>query len=211
MNTNKSIDHIVYAVSDLDTASKEFEKKLGVAPIFGGYHTTEGTKNALINLQNDMYLEIIAIDHSNTNSTQKRWMGVDVLTKDQITRFALKSKNLIKDSTILKKYHPAMGSLKNGSRHTTNGQVLQWELLMPLPTPEVTLIPFLLDWSRSESHPHKLLPNMGCSLISINATHPTPEKVQPILKELGYNLNIKKQEQISLQVTLDTPNGIIHL
>ncbi|WP_299683422.1 VOC family protein [uncultured Dokdonia sp.] len=211
MNTNRTIDHIVYAVSDLDTACKEFEKKLGVTPIFGGHHTSEGTKNALINLQDGMYLELIAIDHSNKNSMQNRWMGVDVLTKNQITRFALKSKNLEKDSTILKKYHPAMGGLKNGSRHTASGLVLQWELLMPLPTPEVELIPFVLDWSKSNTHPHELLPNMGCSLVDIYATHPTPEKIRPYFKELAYNLNIEKQEQITLQVTLNTPNGIIHL
>ncbi|GGG28854.1 hypothetical protein GCM10011344_32090 [Dokdonia pacifica] len=211
MNTNRSIDHIVYAVSDLDIASKEFEKKIGVAPVFGGHHTTEGTKNALINLQDGMYLELIAIDHNNKNLIQNRWMGVDVLTRNQVTRFALKSKDLIKDSRILKKYHPAMGTFKKGSRHTASAQVLQWELLMPLPTPEVELIPFVLDWSKSDTHPHDILPNMGCSLVNIQATHPTPEKILPFLKEIGYNLKIEEKQQISIKITLNTPNGIIHL
>ncbi|WP_299767920.1 VOC family protein [uncultured Dokdonia sp.] len=211
MNTNRTIDHIVYAVSDLDLARKEFEKKLGVTPIFGGHHTTEGTKNALINLQDGMYLELIAIDHNTKNSIQNRWMGVDVLTKNQITRLALKSKNLAKDSRILKKYHPAMGLQKQGSRHTASGLVLQWELLMPLPTPEVELIPFMLDWSKSNTHPHDILPNMGCKLVEIRATHPTPEKVQPFLKEIGYHFHIEKGEQITLQAVLETPNGIIHI
>lgn len=211
MNTNRSLDHIVYAVSDLDLASKELEKKLGVAPIFGGHHTTEGTKNALINLQDGMYLELIAIDHQHKNIIQNRWMGIDILTKNQITRFALKSENLAKDSITLKKYNPIMGILKKGSRHTASGQVLQWELLMPLPTPEVDLVPFIIDWSESDTHPHEVLPDMGCTLIEMYATHPTPEKITPILEELKYDLRIEKSNKTTIQITLDTPNGIVHL
>jgi len=142
---------------------------------------------------------------------QNRWMGVDVLTKNQITRLALKSEDLARDSHILKKYHPAMGIQKNGSRHTASGQVLQWEILMPLPTPEVELIPFVLDWSKSNTHPHDILPNMGCKLVEIRATHPTPEKIQPILKEIGYHFQIDIGKQIAFHAVLETPNGIIHL
>ena len=211
MNTNNSLDHIVYAVSDLDLASKELEQKLGVAPIFGGHHTTEGTKNALINLKDGMYLELIAIDHNNKNIIQNRWMGVDLLTKNQITRFALTSEDLAKDSITLKKYDPTMGVLKKGSRYTASGHTLQWELLMPLPTPEVDLIPFMLDWSKSDTHPHKVLPDMGCTLIEMYATHPTPEKITPILEALGYDLRIEKSNQTTIHITLDTPNGIVHL
>ncbi len=190
---------------------RSFEKTTGIAPIFGGFHSTEGTKNALINLQDGMYLELIAIDITNKEITKNRWMGIDLLTKNQVTRFALKSNDLITDSRILKTYHPDMGTSKEGSRHTTTGDVLRWELLMPLASPEVDIMPFMLDWSASDTHPHDMLPDMNCSLLELYATHPTPEKIIPFLKELGYPIRIDKQHIVSLQLTLNTPNGIVHL
>lgn len=156
-----------------------------------------------------MYLEFIAIDETNLKITKDRWMGVDVLTKNQITRFALKSNDLISDSTILKAYNPAMGITSGGSRHTATGTILQWELLMPLATPEVELIPFILDWSRSEAHPHDMLPDMGCTLIALRATHPTPENIMPFFKQLWYDLEIEKSNTVTLQLTLNTPKGIV--
>ena len=123
----KTIDHIVYTVSDLDRATIEFEKMTGVRPIFGGYHPSQGTKNALINLDNGAYLELLAKDDSNTNVKPPRWMGVDFLTKDQITRFALKSNTLKKDARFLQKFDAQMGQISGGSRSTTSGSLLQWE------------------------------------------------------------------------------------
>ncbi|MEP0263817.1 VOC family protein [Dokdonia sp.] len=207
----RKIDHIVYAVSNLDEAIKVFEKATGISPIFGGYHTTEGTKNALVNLQDGVYLEFIAIDETNLKVPKDRWMGIDLLTKNQVTRFALKSNDLISDSTILKRYNSAMGTKKEGSRHTVTGALLQWELLMPLATPEVELIPFILDWSTSEMHPHDMLPDMNCTLIELYATHPKPESISPFLDQLAYHLRIEKSNIISLRLTLNTPNGIVHL
>ncbi len=211
MNIRRKIDHIVYAVSNLDYAVAAFEKLTGITPIFGGYHTTEGTKTALINLQDGMYLEFIAIDTTNLAITQNRWMGIDVLTKNQVTRFAIKSNDLEKDSIILKTYNSDMGKKKGGSRHTATGELLQWELVMPLAYPEVEIIPFALDWSASEVHPHTMLPDMKCLLIDLQATHPTPEKITPFLKQLDCDLRIEKKDFISLQLTLNTPNGIVQL
>ena len=48
--TNERIDHLVYAVPDLEKAIKEIEKKFGIAPVKGGQHKSQGTHNALLNL-----------------------------------------------------------------------------------------------------------------------------------------------------------------
>jgi hypothetical protein len=208
---NKPIDHIVYSVTDLDEAVNEFEQKLGIKPILGGYHKTFGTKNALINLNNQMYLELLAADDSNSDIAQPRWMGVDLLTKNQITRWAVKSNSLDKDSAILKKYNQKMGEIREGSRITADGSLLQWQLIMPLPAPEVELIPFFLDWSKTEKHPSQLLPNMGCELIAFYATHTNPILAAGILKELESSLEIKTSNEISLKAVIKCPNGILEI
>jgi len=58
------IDHIVLAVPNLEEGILWLEKKLGVRPAYGGQHLTEGTHNALLNLGNNCYLELLAIDFS---------------------------------------------------------------------------------------------------------------------------------------------------
>lgn len=207
----RQIDHIVYTVLDLDTAISDFEKQLGVRPIFGGYHTTFGTKNALINLDNGIYLELLAADETNTDVKPPRWMGVDLLTRNQITRWALKSDNLEKDRVPLKMYNPEMGNIRSGSRNTASGSLLQWQLIMPLPSPEVELIPFMVDWSTSETHPHNELPNMNCELLELIATHPNPDLFSEAFQALGLKFRIDQSEEIGLKLRLNCPKGIIEI
>jgi len=142
---SRKIDHIVYAVQNLDIVIEEFEAKLGVRPIFGGFHKSFGTKNALVSLGENCYLELLAADNKNTEVAKPRWKGVDMLQKNQITRCALKSNQLSVDSSILKIENPEMGTIRRGSRNIENGALLQWDLIMPLPHPEVELLPFMVD------------------------------------------------------------------
>ncbi|MFK7811342.1 MAG: VOC family protein [Maribacter sp.] len=202
---------MVYAVSDLDKAITEFEQLSGVRPIFGGYHSSFGTKNALINLTNGIYFELIANDSSNKKIPPPRWMGVDFLTKNQTTRWALKSNVLERDAYILKKYNPDMGKVRNGSRNTADGTLLQWELIMPLTAPEVEISPFMVDWSKTEKHPSEILPNMNCELQEFYAIHPNPEIFEELFKDLNFDLNIQKGSIPKIKVVLKTPNGIVTL
>ena len=205
------IDHIVYTVFDLDKSVDDFEKLLGVRPIFGGYHKTFGTKNALVNLDNGIYLELLAADNSNTEVQRPRWMGVDVLKEEQITRWALKSDTLEKDGLAVKGINSKMGRISGGSRNTVDGKLLQWELLMPLPLPEVELMPFMVDWSKSETHPHDEMPNMGCELLELYGTHPNPGSYLEIINTLKVPLRIKKSTETRLRMRLKCHKGILEL
>jgi len=209
--SKRQLDHIVYTVFDLDSAISDFEQKLGVRPIFGGYHKTFGTKNALINLDKGMYLELLAADDTNTVAKPPRWMGIDVLTENQITRWALKSEQLDTDSSILNAYNTKMGSISGGSRSTVKGSLLKWQLVLPLPTPEVEIIPFMVDWSQTETHPNDELPNMGCKLVELYGTHPDPDQFGETFEKLGLEFQIKKAEKIVLKAILKCPKGTIKI
>lgn len=204
-------DHLVYTVPNLEAAIDDLEAKLGVRPVFGGYHDTQGTKNALINLDHGAYLEILAADDNNTAIPPPRWMGVDVLTKAQMTRWALKSADLPADSKILREYDAAMGTIFGGSRQTAGGGWLRWEMILPTATPEVEVIPFMVDWRRSDIHPHEALPDMGCSLVELCATHPEPELIIPVLEQLGAKLRVEKGTTAALRAKIECPFGIIEL
>ncbi len=210
MNINRTIDHIVYAVHDLEQGMQQIEKLLGIAPIFGGYHTNQGTKNAVLNLGNQCYLEIITIDHENKNISAPRWMGVDFLTSSQITRWSLKSKYLSRDSIVIKNYNNSMGTIHGGQRKMSDGNLLTWEMILPLAEPEVEVVPFMTDWQNSEVHPTESLEEK-CQLLELNVFHPTPELIQPVFDELDIHLNISKSEIPSIKIKVQCPNGIIEI
>lgn len=202
------IDHLVYAVPDLDKASDELEEALGVRPVFGGYHKTIGTKNALINLGQSCYLEILAIDLTNTSVTS-RWMGVDHINEASMSRWALKSTNLTQDQAILKSYNPEMGNTYEGSRETPSGSQLKWNMILPLANPAIELAPFMVDWSGSSAHPTDSLPDV-CPLISIHFSHPEPQRAQDMFEELSIGTTIEKSE-IKIEAHIQGKKGVVIL
>ena len=147
----KRVDHLVYAVRNLEESMDYFEAAVGVRPVIGGRHQTFGTKNALVKLDKGMYLEILAIDEENSKIAPPRWMGVDLLTKNQITRWAVTSTDLKRDSALLEVYKTGLGKITNGARNTPDGKILQWKLTVPMDQPEVELVPFCIDWSNDYS------------------------------------------------------------
>ena len=54
-----SVDHLIIAVKDLNQATNDYEKVLGVSPCWKGKHTELGTKNALFNFET-IYLELLS-------------------------------------------------------------------------------------------------------------------------------------------------------
>lgn len=204
------IDHIVYAVPDLEKAIIDFEKLTGIRPTFGGYHTTRGTKNAVVNLGNTCYLELIAIDEENKEVSAPRWMGVDFIEKAQMVRFALKSDDLKKDSAILQKYNPQMGEINGGQRQMSNGKMLTWEMILPLAAPAVDIVPFMTDWRKSEVHPTDSMAK-ECEFIAFKFTHPNPEMILEVLNELGMTAEVLKGEKIKIKAIVNSPKGIVEI
>ena len=54
-----SVDHIIIAVEDLPKAINNYTKLLGFPPTWKGFHSDQGTENALFPLEN-LYIELLA-------------------------------------------------------------------------------------------------------------------------------------------------------
>lgn len=202
----RQVDHLVYCVHDLETTIEHFTDAYGITPVIGGRHLHKGTRNGIISLGNDSYLEILAIDKDNKNVTGNRWMGIDHLQQPKMTRWAMKSDDIRSDLTAIKNIRPDLCQIDIGQRITPSGQVLKWNMSVPLPDPEVEIIPFFLDWSDSEAYPSQGLEQL-CTLKKIEITHPQPKEIQLMYKELGLELKITESSEASIMVTFEGPKG----
>src|SRR5215210_173965 len=88
------IDHLVYAVPDLDRGVAHIEQLLGVRATPGGRHAGRGTHNALLALGPKTYLEIIGPDPAQTDTGKPFWFGVDGLTAPALVTWAAAAGNL---------------------------------------------------------------------------------------------------------------------
>lgn len=207
---HRQIDHLVYCVPDLNTGIKQFEALLGVTAIIGGKHLDKGTQNALINLGDQCYLELLTVDQDNAIIASPRWMGVDVLTLPKLTRWALKTNDIIADQQIIKAYNPDLSHLIGGQRQLTSGKFLHWQMTRPLATPEVELMPFITDWSASELHPCDQLPEQ-CTLVNLKLYHPAPESIKKNLTILLGEIEIERSEVVKINAIIDSPKGRIEI
>jgi len=208
INIGREIDHIVYAVKDLDQAMIAIAEVTGVTPVVGGCHTHKGTKNALIHLGNKCYLELITVDEANLNIKGPRWMGVDLIDSPRITRWSLKSDDLASDAELLKAYQNDMGVIDKGSREMNNGQLLQWAMILPLSHPAVEIIPFVTDWQQADIHPTDQLQE-ACALIDITLTHPDPHMINDTMRNLGLTTVVEASPVVSIEIKIECPNGLV--
>ncbi|MEM1122042.1 MAG: VOC family protein [Bacteroidota bacterium] len=203
---NRAIDHIVLSVPNLEEGVRWLETLTGVTATFGGYHPTKGTKNALVNIGNQCYLGILTTDVENQSIEAPRWMGVDLIQSPTITRWSLKSTDLVQDSKILNTYQSDLGTIEGGQRKTSNGQVLAWEMIVPLAEPAVDILPFMTDWQQSDIHPTDSLPVQG-ELVHLKLSHPTPDTLQPVFDELNVDLVVEKAAIPTIHLVLETAKG----
>ena len=71
------LDHIVFGASSLEEGTNFLEKKLSTKLSDIGYHDFMGTHNRVIKVDNDIYLEIIAINPSSNSPKKDRWFNLD--------------------------------------------------------------------------------------------------------------------------------------
>ncbi|MCB8942971.1 MAG: VOC family protein [Ardenticatenaceae bacterium] len=209
------IDHIIYAVHDLEAGMDTIEKLLGERPYYGGQHPNQGTHNALLSLGEDVYLEIIAKDPDQPSPSVPRSFGLDKLAQPRLVTWAVRTHDM--PATIAEArangYNP--GERVAGGRNRADGRPLFWEStkrpesLTGKTPPGDWLIPFIIDWGGTP-HPAEGQPSHA-HLVSLTATHPNPTAVQEILHALDLHLEVEEGEEAALIATIDGLNGRITL
>ena len=137
------IDHVVYAVGDLDAAAARFEELYGLASTPGGTHPTWGTGNRIIPLGGARYLELIAIVEPAVAASTV----LGQVIADRIARgdrwFAL----CLADDEIGVTAGRLGLTVEEGSRTLPDGRIVSWKgagIDDPRRTPD---LPFFIGWT----------------------------------------------------------------
>jgi hypothetical protein len=204
-----SIDHLVYAVPDLDAGIAQIERLLGVRAARGGKHTGRGTHNALLSLGGSSYLEIIAPDPHQADPPTPRAFGLDRRREPGLVTFAVRVPDIEHRAEQARAAGYDPGLILTMSRHLPNGDELRWELSANLELPGDGVVPFLIQWEPGH-HPSETAP-AGARLVDLEAEHPRPQVVNVMLEALGVELTVTESARPALIATIEGPNGTVVL
>ena len=192
-----SLDHLVYAVRDLDAGIAAIERLIGVRATPGGKHTGRGTHNALLSLGTSSYLEIIAPDPDQPTPERPRPFGIDRLREPRLVTWAARVTDIEErvQRAIAAGYEP--GPVMPMSRRLPDGSELRWRLTVPPKLGGDGLTPFLIQWDAGATHPSQTAAG-GALLSDLQGEHPDPDAVQRMLGALGVDLTVTESARPAL-------------
>jgi hypothetical protein len=203
------VDHLVYATPDLAAAIKQVERLFGVSAVSGGQHPGWGTRNALIGLGDNTYLEIIGPDPNQPKPGRPRRFGIDELKAPRLVTWAAKGTDLEAIVKNAKSRGLDLGQVQAGRRRRPDGVLLSWRLTVSPVLNEGGIVPFFIDWGETPQ-PAVGLPK-GCLLGALRAEHPDANRVQAELSSLGVNLRVDSGSAPAIIATIRTPKGDVEL
>lgn len=197
------LDHLMYAVPDLELGMQQIHELTGIEPIMGGSHPGVGTRNALLSFSADQYLEIIAPDpEQNLAGTTGELLARN--PNSGLRAWAVASDDLAAVRDAAATQNVAARDIINMARTTPDGVALAWQLLF-LDEPHW---PFFIDWQNSP-HPALTAPQ-GCQLSNFVVTTPDPQQYAALLAKLDLQVEVK-EGTFGFSAKLTTPNGVVEL
>lgn len=197
------LDHLMYAVPDLELGMQQIHELTGIEPIMGGSHPGVGTRNALLSFSADQYLEIIAPDpEQNLAGTTGELLARN--PNSGLRAWAVASDDLATVRDAAATQNVAARDIINMARTTPDGVALAWQLLF-LHEPHW---PFFIDWQNSP-HPALTAPQ-GCQLSNFVVTTPDPQQYAALLAKLDLQVEVK-EGTFGFSAKLTTPNGVVEL
>ena len=204
------LDHLVWAVPDLERGVLEIEQLFGATATLGGHHPGVGTRNALIGIGGGRYFEILAPDPDQHAFTGfGRWVAK--LTAPRLVTWAARTNDLDvwRDAALHAGLEP--GQILEMQRRLPDGSALAWRLL-ELGVDRQGRLPFCIEWQ--DKHPTDSLPLSGCSLCQLNLGASGPFDLGHDLDALGFSsngaLHVSRGNQ-GLVAVFETPRGRVEL
>jgi len=204
------LDHLVYAVPDLERGMAEIAQRFGAEATLGGHHPGVGTRNALIEVGERRYLEILAPDPTqDTFSGFGRWVAE--LKAPRLVTWAARTDELEAWSRAADGVGLEPGEILAMERRLPDGSVLAWRLLS-LGIDRGGRLPFCIQWR--DKHPTDDLAASGCRLCQLRLAAGGPPYLTHDLDALGFSLGDTlhvSRARDGLAAVFETPRGRVEL
>jgi hypothetical protein len=146
------VDHVSYAAEHdgLQATAERLAKLIGVDPVDGGIHPRFGTRNVILPLAHERYVEVVEVlDHP---ASDKAPFGQAVRARSEVGGGWLGWVVAVDDLSPLEE---RLGrSAVNGNRHRPDGTELLWKQLGVKGLQADPQLPFFVQWeSNSAEHP----------------------------------------------------------
>lgn len=197
-----AFDHIAISGETLQEAQAHVEEALGVALQPGGAHDVFSTHNALLGLEDGLYLEAIAINPAAPTPERPRWFDLDRFTgPPRLTNWICRSSDM---DAALRDLPEGFGSPVDLQRDD-----LRWRMAVPedgvLPFDNVA--PALIQW-QSAPHPAEVLKPSGIRLKRLIVCHPDIKRLRKVMDaQLSDKRVVFEPGAAELYAAFETPYG----
>lgn len=197
------VDHLVWYCGDLARGEADLARIMDCKPAYGGIHPNEGTRNSLVSLAGNTYVEILGRDPAQAEA------GLDpelrMLTGAGLYHWAMGGADL----SELQKRAIAAGldgsELVTGGRTLPDGRALKWKLFGIRTHAFGALVPFFIDWMDSD-HPAKTAPRGG-RLVKIEVVSPQAQDLREIYRVLGIDVEVGAAAKAGLSAIIESGSG----
>ena len=145
------VDHVSYAaeVDGLKATAARLAKKLGVNPVDGGVHPRFGTRNIILPLAHERYVEVVEVlDHP---ASDKAPFGQAVRARSEAGGGWLGWVVCVDDLAEAEQRLGLEGVV--GSRHRPDGVQLKWRQLGVKGLMADPQVPYFIQWDDKSVHP----------------------------------------------------------
>ena len=208
-----ALDHLVFACADLPTGLERVTALLGAEPSPGGRHPRWGTRNALLALDDGVYLEVVGPDPESPRPPGGRGLGGEEAGAGGLVTWSVRVEDLAAASSAVASAGVDLGPAIPGERTRPDGSRLTWVLTDPAADRLGGVVPFLIDWGDSE-HPARRLAAAGVAgrVDGLRLFHPEPSRVEAALAALGFDQALEVRPGApALQARISTPGGTVTL
>ncbi|RLA10913.1 MAG: VOC family protein [Gammaproteobacteria bacterium] len=210
------LDHLVIAAETLQQGVDYIRSTLAVEIPAGGTHKTMGTHNHLMQLGNDAYIEVIAINPQAAAPRHPRWFNLDdALMRASLHRQPRLITWVVNTPDIKAVEHDSV--LPIGIPTELSRDALRWQVGLTEDGRLLAngLVPYLIQW-HTEPHPSGSMADMGCRLQSLEIYHNRPDWLHSVLTSMGAGHlvsihSLPDTEAPFLSANIETPSGIVNI